>query len=91
VAVYEFHCAGCGPFELVRPMAESGAAACCPACGTEARRVVTPPRLARLAPPLRRALDTEEQSAHEPDVVTEKRGRPMPHRHAAAPPWAVAH
>ena len=51
----------------------------------------TPPGLALLARPMRRALDLEEKSAHEPEVVTEKRGRPMPHRHAQAPPWVLAH
>ena len=58
---------------------------------TRARRVFTPPGLALLARPVRRALELEEKSAHEPDVVTEKRGRPLPHRHAKAPPWVLAH
>jgi putative FmdB family regulatory protein len=91
VPLYAFTCEGCGPFELVRPMAEASASAACPACGAEARRVFTPPCLARFARPARRALDLEEKSAHEPDVVTEKRGRPMPHRHGKGPPWALAH
>ena len=89
--IYAFTCAGCGPFELLRPMAEADSAANCPACGTEARRVFTPPGLVRLARPVRSALDMEEKSAHEPAVVTEKRGRPLPHRHAEGPPWALAH
>jgi putative FmdB family regulatory protein len=91
VPIYAFICEGCGPFELVRPVAEASTAAACPTCGTEARRVFTPPGLALLARPARRALDLEEKSAHEPDVVTEKRGRPLPHRHAKGPPWALAH
>jgi putative FmdB family regulatory protein len=91
VPIYAFRCEGCGPFDLIRPMADAGEPARCPACGAEARRVFTPPGLALLARPLRRALDTEEKSAHEPDVVREKRGRPLPHRQAPAPPWAVAH
>jgi putative FmdB family regulatory protein len=91
VPLYAFICEGCGPFDLVRPMAEASTEAACPTCGTEARRVFTPPGLARFARPARRALDLEEKSAHEPDVVTEKRGRPMPHRHGKGPPWALAH
>jgi putative FmdB family regulatory protein len=91
VPLYAFTCEGCGPFELVRPMAVASASAAGPACGAEARRVFTPPGLARFARPARRALDLEEKSAHEPDVVTEKRGRPMPHRHGKGPPWALAH
>jgi hypothetical protein len=53
--------------------------------------VFTPPGLARLVKPLRSALDREEKSAHEPDVVRAKAGRPLPHRHAPAPPWVLSH
>jgi hypothetical protein len=75
----------------MRPMAEAGAPARCPECGRGARRVFSPPGLALLARPVRRALDREEKSANEPEVVSEKRGRPMPHRHAPSPPWTIGH
>jgi putative FmdB family regulatory protein len=91
VPIYAFTCQGCGPFDLTRPMAEAGEPARCPSCGAEARRVFTPPGLELLARPVRRALDKEEKSAHEPDVVPEKRGRPMPHRHAPTPTWVLGH
>jgi putative FmdB family regulatory protein len=87
--VYVFTCAECGSFELARPMAEAGSRAYCPTCEHEARRVFTPPRLARLAAPVRQALETEEASAHEPRVVTEKRGRPLRQRQEPAPPWVL--
>jgi putative FmdB family regulatory protein len=70
--LYAFECPGCGPFEL---RTEVGATGRCPACGDAARRVFTPPGLASIARPLRRALEMEERSAHEPAVVTETRGR----------------
>ena len=89
--VYEFRCAGCGPFDLQRPMGHADLPARCPACGGEARRVFTPPRVALMAQPVRRALDLEDRSAHEPDVVTQKHGRPLPHRHAPTPPWTLGH
>ena len=89
--VYAFACAWCGPFELTRPMAQAAAPAQCPTCGTEARRVFTPPGLALLGRPMRRALDMEEKSAHEPAVVTEKRGRPRAHAHESTPPWVLSH
>lgn len=89
--VYAFTCTGCGGFELRRPMAQAAAPVPCPACGTEARRVFTPPGLALLAGPARGALDMEEKSAHEPAVVTEKRGRPRAHAHESTPPWVLAH
>jgi putative FmdB family regulatory protein len=82
--MYVFTCRECGPFELTRPMAQAGGAAYCPACHREARRVFTPPGLARLATPMRRALETEEASAHEPQVVTRKTGRPLPRPHRAS-------
>ena len=87
--VYVFACQECGSFELARPMAEASSRTCCPTCEREARRVFTPPRLTRLATPVRRALDTEEASAHEPRVVTEKRGRPLRRRRESAPPWVL--
>jgi len=87
--VYVFACQECGSFELARPMAEASSRTCCPTCEREARRVFTPPRLARLATPVRRALETEEASAHEPHVVTEKRGRPLRRRREPAPPWVL--
>jgi putative FmdB family regulatory protein len=91
MAVYAFRCEACGAFDVVRPMAEASAPAQCPSCGDEARRVYSPPGLALVAAPLRRALDTEQKSAHEPDVVARKSGRPMPHGHEPAPPWVMAH
>jgi putative FmdB family regulatory protein len=91
VPLYAFMCDGCGPFDVARPVAEAGEPTACPECGAQARRVFTPPGLSLVARPMRRVLDLEEKSAHEPDVVTEKRGRPLPHRHGEAPPWALAH
>jgi putative FmdB family regulatory protein len=87
--VYVFTCSDCGSFELSRPMADVDRAARCPTCRHEARRVFTPPRLARLAAPMRRALETEEASAHEPLVVREKRGRRLPQQRSTTPPWVL--
>jgi putative FmdB family regulatory protein len=91
VPIYAFRCADCGSFDLQRPMAEAGLPAPCPACGAPAERVFTPPGLALLPAPTRRALALEEKSAHEPEVVSAKRGRPMRHGHEPAPPWVLAH
>lgn len=89
--IYEFTCAGCGSFEVRRSVVEAGASASCPCCGCPGRRVFTPPGLALLASPLRRTLDLEEKSRHEPDVVADKRGRPLPHKHEATAPWVMSH
>ena len=89
--VYVFACPVCGRFELTRPMARVAEEARCPDCRHEARRVFTPPSLPALTSGVRRALETEEASAHEPAVVTQKRGRPVPRPVVPAPPWVVSH
>ena len=89
--IYAFTCAACGPFDVARGVAEAGAPAACPSCGARGRRVFTPPGLARLATPVRGLLESEEKSAHAPDVVTQKRGRPMSHAHGPTPPWVLSH
>ena len=89
--IYAFACEACGEFDVTRGMADAAAPAACPTCGATARRVFSPPGLALLARPMRRVLDLEEKSAHEPEVATEKRGRPLPHRHAPTPPWVLEH
>jgi putative FmdB family regulatory protein len=91
VPIYAFTCAECGPFEVQRPVTEAGAPASCPSCRGEARRVFTPPGLALLARPLRKTLDLEEKSRHEPEVVADKRGRPLPHKHEPTAPWVMPH
>jgi putative FmdB family regulatory protein len=73
--VYDFVCAGCGPFEQWRPASEP--AAHCPACSAPARRVFAAPGLRRMAAPLRGALNREEKSAHAPEVVSRPAGRPL--------------
>jgi hypothetical protein len=40
---------------------------------------------------VRRALDLEERSAHEPAVAATKAGRPLPRRHQRTPPWVLSH
>jgi putative FmdB family regulatory protein len=89
--IYAFTCAQCGPFDVARGVAEAAAPASCPLCSAMARRVFTPPGLAHLAKPVRGLLDLEERSAHAPDVVAEKRGRPLPHRHEPTPSWVLSH
>jgi putative FmdB family regulatory protein len=94
VPLYAFACGRCGPFEAFRPVQEAAAAAVCPGCGAPARRRYTPPGIALMARPLRHARDREERSAHEPEVVGRKAGRPLPHRHGhggAAQPWTMTH
>jgi putative FmdB family regulatory protein len=91
VPIYEFTCAACGSFDVTRRSVEATAPAACPRCGADARRIFTSPGLALLAKPVRGVLDREEKSAHEPDVVARKTGRPLPHRHEPSAPWVLSH
>ena len=69
MAIYSFRCPGCGPFELMRPMSASGAAADCPSCGGPARRLFGAPVLGVLSSGVRAALERDERSADSPEVV----------------------
>jgi putative FmdB family regulatory protein len=66
---YGFDCAGCGPFDLVRPMAQAGDPASCPTCGEQGRRSYAAPALRSLDPALRGALGASARSADAPEVV----------------------
>ncbi|HZU19257.1 MAG TPA: zinc ribbon domain-containing protein [Candidatus Dormibacteraeota bacterium] len=87
--LYEFACPGCGPFEERRPFERAGEAARCPSCGAPARRVLTPPSLRRLEAPVRRALEREERSRHEPAVVRRKAPAVPRLRRAGGRPWTA--
>ncbi len=67
MAIYEYTCSACGPFEADRPMAEYRQPLACPECGVEAPRVMrTAPWLAGMPAELRQAHVVNERSAHEP-------------------------
>nr|WP_255413206.1 zinc ribbon domain-containing protein [Mycobacterium sp. 3519A] len=72
---YSFQCGDCGPFTLVRPMAEARSLADCPGCGDDARRVFGLPALRALDTDVRRAHDAGERSADAPQVVSSVPGR----------------
>jgi len=69
VPTYGYHCATCGAFDLVRPMAEAGAPALCPDCGEPGRRTWGAPALRSLDPALTRAVDASAGTAETPGVV----------------------
>ncbi|MGP4043087.1 zinc ribbon domain-containing protein [Streptomyces sp. 2A115] len=91
MATYQYRCAGCGPFDVIRPIGRALPEEPCETCGDQARRVFTAPMLTRTPAPLVHALRTQEASAHEPRVVTQvppARRRPAPAadpRHAQLP------
>jgi putative FmdB family regulatory protein len=91
MALYDFVCEACGPFEVHRRMALAADPAACPGCGRDGMRVFSPPGLVVTPAGMRGALDLAERSAHAPALTDRPRGRPMPHAHAHthSPPWVA--
>jgi putative FmdB family regulatory protein len=64
---YGYACAACGPFELVRPMAEYAQPQACPVCGEPAARaMLTVPALAGMDAGRRASYALNERSANAP-------------------------
>jgi putative FmdB family regulatory protein len=71
VALYDYLCARCGPFEVSWPIGTAGPREGCPNCGRPAGRTYSVPAVispARSA--LNRAREAAERSAHEPRIVS---------------------
>lgn len=96
--IYEFECDAHGSFAEQRSMSLAKAKAPCPACGVDARRVLSVPNVAQLVASERRARDINERSRHEPRLVQRAPANVM----AAEPParklqpthgrpWAIGH
>jgi putative FmdB family regulatory protein len=80
MAIYEYRCDRDGGFELMLPLGTAPDESACPDCGGEARRVFSPPLLKSGMPrALMAALDHEEKTRYEPDVVTKLPPKP-PHK-----------
>jgi putative FmdB family regulatory protein len=70
VAIYEYRCERDGSFDVTRPMGTAPASIACPVCASEAGRVFSSPMISLAPRALVAALDHEEKTRHEPDVVT---------------------
>ncbi|QYD73332.1 zinc ribbon domain-containing protein [Paraburkholderia edwinii] len=64
--VYDFQCASCGPFAVMRSVAARDLPLHCPDCGASASRLISAPALALMAGAQRNAHATNERAAHEP-------------------------
>lgn len=65
--VYDYLCDDCGPFTVMRPMAECDEPHDCPDCGGIAPRAfITAPYFASMDAGRRHAFATNERSAHAP-------------------------
>ena len=70
MAIYEYRCEQDGAFEVVRPMGTAPASVACPECASESDRVFTNPMVSFAPRALIAALDHEQKTRYEPDVVT---------------------
>jgi putative FmdB family regulatory protein len=95
--LYAFLCETCGQFDLWRSFAEMSHPIACPTCKSDAKRVYTPPGLAKIPTPLTHALDRAHKSAYEPAVIKRQRStgeeRPpaAPTHHHHGRPWQIGH
>ncbi|QIZ38483.1 FmdB family zinc ribbon protein [Saccharopolyspora sp. ASAGF58] len=82
MATYEYDCPRCGRFETHQPIGTASDSHDCPGCSRPARRVFSAPHLTTVPRQFAAALEREERSGAEPEVVTEVppgRPRPAPH------------
>lgn len=69
--VYEYMCESCGPFTMMRPMADYEKPCACPDCEEISPRVMlTAPRFSTLSAGLRLAHATNERSADKPNTLS---------------------
>ncbi len=64
--VYEFECARCGGFEVLKPLASRNDTQHCHTCGAIALRLTSAPALACMPSVVRHAASVNERSRHEP-------------------------
>ncbi len=70
--VYEYLCDDCGPFTDMRPMSECDDPQDCPRCETTSPRVIlTAPNFFCMPADKRKAIATNERSAHAPKTLGE--------------------
>lgn len=77
--VYEYLCEHCGPFTIMRPMAECELAGDCPECaGASPRVIISAPRLSTLSRERRSAAAANERSADAPRTLSEMKAAHRP-------------
>jgi len=63
---YDYECADCGEFTLLRPISERGNPVGCPHCGGSASRVMSVPQFALMDNGTRKGMEVNERSRHAP-------------------------
>jgi putative FmdB family regulatory protein len=85
VAIYEYRCERDGTFEVTLPIGTAPASIACPTCADGAERVFSSPMVSFAPRELVAALDHEEKTKTDPDVVTSLPPRPKHQRTPMAP------
>jgi putative FmdB family regulatory protein len=85
VAIYEYRCESDGPFEVTLPIGTAPSSIACPSCANEAERVFSSPMVSFAPRELVAALEHQEKTKTEPDVVTSIPRRPKHDRTPMAP------
>jgi putative FmdB family regulatory protein len=85
VAIYEYRCERDGSFEVIRPIGTAPTSIACPQCERKSERVFSSPTVFRTPRELVAALDHEEKTRHEPDVVTSLPPKPAHKRTPVLP------
>ena len=68
--IYDYMCAGCGPFTALMPMASFEADHDCPHCGAAApRALLSVPYFALMSSAKRKAHAVNEKNAHHPESL----------------------
>jgi putative FmdB family regulatory protein len=85
VAIYEYRCERDGAFDLKLPIGTAPATVACPECASAARRVFSSPMVSFAPRALVAALDHEDKTRTEPDVVTSLPRKPAHQRTPVVP------
>jgi putative FmdB family regulatory protein len=85
VAIYEYRCERDGEFDVMLPIGTAPASIACPVCASEAGRVFSSPMISLAPRALVSALEHEEKTRYEPDVVTSLPRRPVHERTPVLP------
>ena len=85
MAIYEYRCERDGSFEVTLPIGTAPSSIACPHCANESDRVFSSPMVSFAPRELVAALDHEEKTKTNPDVVTSLPRRPVHERTPMAP------
>ena len=85
MAIYEYRCERDGAFDVTLPIGSAPASIACPVCASESGRVFSTPMLSLAPRALVAALDHEEKTRTDPDVVTSLPPRPKHERTPVLP------